>query len=398
MDLLDAVIILLGLSYAFSGYRRGMSWVGLSLVGLFIGIIFGAVVAPWLAHKFISPGSANTKARALTAVAIFLFFIFTLQGLGAMIGLRMRVKVLRTRFVHWDSAGGAAVGFLGVIVASWYVGITFANSAFLPTYVVQQIRTSAIIHALYDVAPTVPGPVAALTRIITSPDNFSGAFSDVNPNVQIPALVHTPGVTAAVQDTYKVVSTITDPDCAGVESGSGWPINPTHIVTNAHVVAGGDHVDVISPSGTTQAGRVVFFDAQTDLAVIYVPGAAFTPLHLATSDPQPQTIGAVIGYPAGGDEQVSPAAVAGTESARSSDIYSSSDVIRTIEVLRSHIVPGNSGGPIVDTNGTVIGVVFAASTTREDEGYALAQSQINSDLSAGENKAGAVSTQTCVNS
>ena len=396
MDFLDAIVIVLALSYAFSGYRRGMSWVGLSLVGLFLGIILGALVAPWLAHKFISPGSTHTQARALTATAIFLFFIFTLQGLGAMIGLRMRVKVLRTNFVHWDSAGGAVVGFLGVIVSCWYVGLTFANSPF--PFLDQQIKNSGIIHALYNVAPTVPGPIAALSRIITSPDNFSGAFSDVNPNVQIPAAVDTPGITAAVHDTYKVVSTITDPDCAGIESGSGWPINSDHIVTNAHVVAGGDHVEVNSPAGTTQAGRVVFFDPETDLAIIYVPGATFTPLKLTTSDPQPQTIGAVIGYPGGGDEQVSPAAVRGTESARSSDIYANNDVIRTIEVLASRIVPGNSGGPMVDTNGTVIGVVFAASTTNDSEGYALAQSQISSDLAAGQNRIGAVSTQTCVNS
>ena len=66
-----------------------MSWVGMSLVGLFVGILIGALVAPWLAHKFIPPGATHTQARALTATAIFLFFIFTLQGLGAMVGLRM---------------------------------------------------------------------------------------------------------------------------------------------------------------------------------------------------------------------------------------------------------------------------------------------------------------------
>ena len=62
-------------------------------------------------------------------------------------------------------------------------------------------------------------------------------------------------------------------------------------------------------------------------------------MRLASSDPQPAVIGAVLGYPGGGPEQVSPAAVKGTESARSQDIFSNNDVVRTIEVLAAKIVP-----------------------------------------------------------
>jgi S1-C subfamily serine protease len=396
MDLLDLAIILLCVGYSVSGYRRGLSWVGTSLVGLFIGILLGAWLGPLLAHKFVPAGASHSQVRAAVATGLFLFFVFTLQGVGAMIGLRARMKVMRSNFVHVDSAAGAGIGLLGVIVSSWYVGLTFANSPF--TFLDQQIQASAIVRSLYNLAPTVPGPIAALNRILSSPDNFSGAFSNLNSNVQIPSNIDSPGVATAAANTYKVVSTITSSDCAGVESGSGWPVNATHIVTNAHVVAGGSHVDVENPAGASLAGRVVFFDPNIDIAVVYVPGASFNAMHLASSDPQPQTVGAVIGYPEGGPEEVSPAAVKGTESARSQDIYSSTDVVRTIEVLASRIVPGNSGGPVVDESGTVIGVVFAASTTSNTEGYALAQSQVQSDISTGSVLTRQVSTQGCVGS
>jgi S1-C subfamily serine protease len=397
VDLLDLAIIVLCIGYSVSGYRRGLSWVGASLVGLFVGILLGAWLGPLIAHKFVPAGTTHSQVRAAVATGLFLFFVFTLQGIGAMIGLRARLKVMRSSYVHWDSAAGSALGLLGVIVSSWYVGLTFANSPF--AFLDQQIQKSAIVKALYNIAPTVPRPVAALNRILTSPDNFSGAFSNLNSNVQIPSNVDTAGVAAAAANTYKVVSTITSSDCAGIESGSGWPINSNHIVTNAHVVAGGSHVDVQSPSGDSLAGQVVFFDPNIDIAVVYVPDANYKPMHLVSSDPAPAVIGAVIGYPGGGPEQVSPAAVKGTESARSQDIYSSNDVVRMIEVLASRIVPGNSGGPVVDESGNVIGVVFAASTTNVDsEGYALAPSQVQSDLSAGARQTSPVSTQACVSS
>ena len=118
-----------------------------------------------------------------------------------MIGLRARLKVMRSSYVHVDSAAGSVLGLFGVIVTSWYVGLTFVNSPF--AFLDQQIQQSGIIKALYNIAPTVPGPIAALNRILTSPDNFSGAFSDLNSNVQIPTNVDTPGVTAAAADTYR---------------------------------------------------------------------------------------------------------------------------------------------------------------------------------------------------
>jgi len=397
VDLLDLAIIVLCVGYAVSGYRRGLSWVGASLVGLFVGILLGAWLGPLIAHKFVPVGTTHNQVRAAVATGLFLFFVFTLQGLGAMLGLRARLKVMRSSYVHIDSAAGSALGLLGVIVSSWYIGLTFANSPF--TFLDQQIQKSAIVKALYNIAPTVPGPIAALNRLLTSPGTFSGAFFQPNSNVQIPTNVNTAGVAGAAADTYKVVSTITSSSCAGIESGSGWPINATHIVTNAHVVAGGSHVDVQSPSGDSLSGQVVFFDPNIDIAVVYVRGADYKPMNLASSDPASGVIGAVIGYPGGGPEQVSPAAVKGTDSASSQDIYSNNDVVRTIEFLAAQIVPGNSGGPMVDENGNVIGVVFATSTTNIDtEGYALAPSQVQSDISTGARQTRPVSTQDCVGS
>jgi S1-C subfamily serine protease len=65
-------------------------------------------------------------------------------------------------------------------------------------------------------------------------------------------------------------------------------------------------------------------------------------------------------------------------------------------VLSARVIPGNSGGPIVNDSGQIIGVVFAASTTQPGVvGYALTIPQILSDLQAGEHRTAAVSTEAC---
>ena len=61
---------------------------------------------------------------------------------------------------------------------------------------------------------------------------------------------------------------------------------------------------------------------------------------------------------------------------RSPDIYGGGTVIRDVLSLRGLIRPGNSGGPVVDSAGHVVGVVFAASVTSSDTGYALSSQQV----------------------
>ena len=140
---------------------------------------------------------------------------------------------------------------------------------------------------------------------------------------------------------------------------------------------------------------MVLFDPNTDLAILYSPGLALRPLVVVDSTPARGTGGAVIGYPGGGAEQVVPAAVSATETATGYNIYGDTLVTRRIEVLSARVIPGNSGGPLVNDSGQIIGVVFAASTTAPDVGYALTMPQVYPDLQAGEHRTAPVSTEAC---
>ena len=85
---------------------------------------------------------------------------------------------------------------------------------------------------------------------------------------------------------------------------------------------------------------------------------------------------AILGYPQDGPFDVEAGRIRAEQRLRSPDIYGDGAVIREVFSLRGLVRPGNSGGPIVASGGDVVGVVFAASVTDDDTGYALTADQV----------------------
>jgi S1-C subfamily serine protease len=69
--------------------------------------------------------------------------------------------------------------------------------------------------------------------------------------------------------------------------------------------------------------------------------------------------------------------------------------VRDIYSLRAKIIPGNSGGPLVGADGTVLGIVFATSTTYNNVGYALTGNQVAGELAQAERSTTTYSTGSC---
>jgi S1-C subfamily serine protease len=166
--------------------------------------------------------------------------------------------------------------------------------------------------------------------------------------------------------------------CGGISSGSGFPVAPDLIVTNAHVVSGTSRITVSRGNGPARAASVVLFDPERDVAVLRAPGLGLTPLTAA--DGSPGTSGAAIGYPGGGPEQISPAVVQTRWDARGRDIYNDRTVEREIWIVSARVRPGNSGGPLVDDHGRYIGVIFARSVTDPGQAYALTAAEVAPDI------------------
>jgi S1-C subfamily serine protease len=388
MDLLDAIVILLVIGALASGWRRGITWVSLSLLGLLAGLILGALIAPPLARRF---ADHQPEAQSLIGTGVFLAVVALVQGLGTAAGYWARTATIRTSFARVDSWLGSMLAAAGVLVGAWYLGLVFVDSPWVPLD--RQIRDSAILRTLDGIAPRPPAFLASIEQLLRGksfPNPFATLAPEILPPVQIPGAVNTPGIRHAISETSKVLSY----GC-GVEAGSSFPVGNDYMVTNAHVVAGADRVQVERPDGRTFNATVVLFNPEIDIAVLKVPGIGLAALGVVNQDPARGATGAVIGYPGGGGEQAVPAAVRGTETAQGRDIYGENLVQRRIEVLAAHVIPGNSGGPVVDLDGNVIGLVFAASTVDPTEGYALTIGQVIDQINAGKQSTAAVPKSNC---
>jgi S1-C subfamily serine protease len=144
------------------------------------------------------------------------------------------------------------------------------------------------------------------------------------------------------------------------------------------------------------------FDPRLDIAVLRVPGLSDRAQPVNSTVVGRGTTGVVMGYPGGGPLTARKAGVSAAFDAVGLDIYGSSQTTRKIYQLDAVVEPGNSGGPLVASgdpsipNGTVIGVVFARSTTNANVGYALAMPAVSADVARAQATRGRADTGGCV--
>jgi len=175
--------------------------------------------------------------------------------------------------------------------------------------------------------------------------------------------------------------------------GTGFLYSPTRLMTNAHVVAGVDEPSVLV--GETEVpARVVYYNSDLDVAVLALDQVGRPFLRFDTGGAERQA-GAVLGYPEDGPYDVQAARIRGEQRLRSPDIYGQGTVIREVFSIRSLVRPGNSGGPLVSDDGRVLGVIFAASVTDDDTGYALTSEQVRESAAQGVTSDETVDTGRC---
>jgi S1-C subfamily serine protease len=389
VDLLDLVIILIVIGVALRGVLSGFLSQAGSLGGFVVGLILGAILAVWAAGAF-----ASGAQRDFVVLMVFFGTAIVVGGIGEAVGEKLSGTAERHRLGPLDQILGAVFGVFVALFAVWILAATFQRSA--GPAMAGEIQGSRILQALNGSLPPAPDVVARLERALGA-TRFPQVFAGLEPSPAPPVTgPNSAAVDAAVNAGRAATVKIEGLGCGGLVEGSGFIVAPDLVATNAHVVAGINNPEVLSSSGV-QSATVVYFDPNMDFAVLRVhKGLGAQPLALDSNNESRGLVGAVLGYPGGGDFNFSPAAILQREEAVGRNIYDNAVVNRDIYVLQAVVRPGNSGGPLVTPNGTVVGVVFAMSTVTGNVGYALTSQEIIPEINAAKNDYSPVSTQMCV--
>jgi S1-C subfamily serine protease len=321
------------------------------------------------------------------------------QFVASTIGAAMRSTVTWRSATVLDSVGGSIVSVISVLLIAWVVGSVLNGSPF--PVVDQQVNHSLALQTLDKFMPTPAKTMFSdFRRLLANNSTYAQVFSGIGAEriLAIPApdpnVVSSPGFRTAANRVVRVQGIA--PSCQRSIEGSGFVISRDHIMTNAHVVAGVTQNQTVTlTSGQKLNATVVYYDPQVDVAVLYVPGLNLSPLRFA-GQANPGDNAVVAGYPLDARQlHAVPARIGGIQNAQGPNIYQTATVTRQIYEIRAVVESGNSGGPLLSSDGTVYGVVFAAAVGVNDTGFALTAAQVHDDAVAGERSATAVSTGTC---
>ena len=347
----------------------------------------------WLAP--IALGDANPSVLVSLGALFIVILAATLgQAVFQYGGSRLRDQIQWQPFRAVDAVGGAALSAAAVLLVSWALGVAIAGSGI--SGITPLVRESAILEKVDQALPdSADGMLNAFNNVVgtTFFPRYLEPFAperivQVGPGPQ--RLLTDPDVLRAEGAVVKIQSVNS---CGRGIEGSGFLYAPDRVMTNAHVVAGVDQ-PTVEIGGNAVSATVVYYDPDVDVAVLAVESgeAPTLPFDLSV---EPQQGVAILGFPEDGPFDVQTARVRSQQRLRSPNIYGDGAVIRDVLSLRGTVRPGNSGGPVLSSAGGVVGLVFAASLTDSETGYALTSEQVAQAATRGVALGAPADTQGC---
>ena len=392
MNWLDLFLIISAASFAYSGYRQGFIVGVLSFTGFIGGGILGLTIAPPLVE-----GAESGAGQTVLAIGVVLVCATLGQLLFSWVGGKVRERVTWDPAVVVDATLGALVSVLAMLLVTWFLA-----SALRPgpsSALSEQISQSRVIRAVDQVMPEQASTLFSNFRRVLDANGLPSVFGGLSPerirpvSPPDPAIADSPQIRAARDSIVKISGTA--PSCSRALEGSGFVYAPRHVMTNAHVVAGvRNPVLQVGGVGRRYPARVIVYDSNRDLAVLYVPDLPAKALAFDFGGKRGDQ-GVVAGFPEDGPYQLEAARIRDKIEARGPDIYHRRQVTREVFSLYANVEPGNSGGPLLSLDGRVYGVVFAKSLDDPNTGYALTANEAAAVAQAGQAADNQVPTGAC---
>lgn len=200
------------------------------------------------------------------------------------------------------------------------------------------------------------------------------------------------GVSEAAPGVVRIIAVVDGPYGLEGSKGTGFAITPTRIVTNAHVVKDVYYASypsgiLVVPSNTKARvkARIIGFDPDTDLALLEVEGARFAPLRIFGGAFREGSAVVALGYPGAVDDLTGVDEIVPQAAVRSNGFYSNLRKSNGLEGLLhdAGISNGNSGGPLLDVCGRVVGVNTRVTINRpggSSWGFAISPAELRAFL------------------
>jgi S1-C subfamily serine protease len=392
MSFVDLALIALALVFALSGFRRGLLVSATSIVGFVVGAVVGAQLSGPVADRI----DGSNVTRVFAALVVVLAGALLGQILAGAAGRALRTRVTWEPAKMVDSAAGAVVSAVAVLLVAWMVASPLATSPF-PT-VAGQVRQSALVQAVDDAVPDGVRSVYDSLRSAIDRRGLPDVLDPLTPtqarDVPPPdeALLNSP-VVASVKGSVVKISGIA-PSCSRQIDGSGFVYAQERVMTNAHVLAGVAD-PVVLAEGEEYDATPVFIDEALDVAVLAVPDLPQVPLAFRPTPAETGDDSLIMGYPGGGDFYVGAARVRDRGEISGPDFRDSRTVVRDVYALFGTVRAGNSGGPLFAPDGSVLGVVFASAIDDPNTGYALTAQQVAAAANTGSTAQAEVGTGPC---
>lgn len=387
--IVDILLVLALISYTVYGARAGLLRSVFSIAGVVAGGIGAVLLLPIMTQLIAERG---------VRIVVGLFLVVALLTLGStiggLIGRALSNGVARGPLKVVDRVLGAAVGLVvsALVLSMVAFGVTSLGVPVLSP----ALASSQVLRTVDQVTPTpLKGALAQLRSLVIQGGipRITEALGDPATAPTVPDLDTATGVLeAASMSVVRITGNAYA--CGQSQTGSGFVVAPDRIVTNAHVVSGVDEPIIETRRDGTVPGRVVYFDPIDDIAVIATDGLTTAPLpaaaNLAVGD---QAV--FQGYPLGGPFQSRAADVISVREFDVDDIYGQTESPRDIYTLAADVQQGNSGGPVLSLDGSVVGIVFATSGTTSNVGYAATMTELQPVLAESSSLTDPVSSGTC---
>ena len=384
---IDILVVLVVASAIVTGAVRGL----VGALGALTGIVAGGAAALVVMPR-VSTAVPYTGWNVIAAFIAGLALIF----LGVAIGEAL-AKVIR-RPLHRVGLGiidrilggiaGAAVS-IGVLMM-----LVMSVGSFGMPGVAHAVASSRVLAMIEDAMPAPVESALARIRSIAIEDGIPILLDSAGAApAEVPeADSNTEALRAASASVTRIAANA--PLCRATSSGSGFVMSEELVMTNAHVVAGARDIVVEAPGELPRTASVIYFNADTDIAVLRVEGLGADPVSF-TSTPENGTVVFFQGYPYGGPLVSRSAEVLSTAHTVMRSTHGVSLTPRSVTRIAGHVEPGNSGGPLLTGEGAVAGMIFAQADGVANQGFALSMEELMPVLAVAPELSQPVSTGSC---